>query len=67
MGKQYFNIQEVSEYLGISVNTLYEWVHRRMIPFHKFGKSVRFEKSDIDNWARGCRIEAVNVELIHSN
>jgi excisionase family DNA binding protein len=35
--------------------TVYEWVSKAKIPFHKSGKKLRFLKSEIDSWLRQGR------------
>lgn len=51
----YLNIDELSEYLGIKKKTLYNKANRGEIPYFKFGRLVRFKKSDIDAWEIGQR------------
>lgn len=45
-----FTIEEAADYLQIPKNTLYQFTHRRKIPFHKIGRSLRFKKSDLNDW-----------------
>ena len=35
--------------------TVYEWVSKAQIPFHKSGKKLRFLKSEIDSWLKQGR------------
>lgn len=44
------DISEVSSRLGISIKTIYGWVHMRKIPFIKTGRLVRFDQQDIARW-----------------
>lgn len=48
--KRLFDIDELSAYLSIPKATLYTKVHKKDIPFVKIGRSVRFDKVQIDNW-----------------
>jgi excisionase family DNA binding protein len=50
--------KEVAEYLQLSEHTLRHFVMLRQIPFRKLGRSVRFLKSDIDQWAATKLVEA---------
>ncbi len=43
-------IQEVSERLGVSSNTLYCWISQRRIPHFKVGRLVKFDGVEIDRW-----------------
>lgn len=52
---RWLNIDELKEYLPDhpAKATIYGWVSRREIPFHKGGKKLRFLQSDIDAWLSG--------------
>ena len=49
---KWFNIDELKDYLPDhpAKQTIYGWVSKREIPFHKGGKKLRFLQSDIDAW-----------------
>ncbi len=49
---RWLNIDELKDYLPDhpAKATIYGWVSKREIPFHKGGKKLRFLKSDIDMW-----------------
>lgn len=49
---KWFNIDELKVYLPDhpAKSTIYGWVSRREIPFHKGGKKLRFLQSDVDAW-----------------
>ena len=42
------NVNELSEYTGLSTNTLYSWVSQRRIPFVKCGRLTKFDLHKID-------------------
>ncbi len=50
--KQLLNTEEASEFLGISRNTLYEWVLQRKIPFIKVGRLLKFRIEDLEAWLK---------------
>ena len=52
MTKRLLNIQEVSEYTGLSVHTLYTMVSQRRIPFVKVGRLVKFDLELLDKWIK---------------
>lgn len=44
-------IEEVSEYLGIPVKTLYQWRHRGIGPrASKVGRHLRYRWDDVEKW-----------------
>lgn len=59
MEKRFLNIKETAEYLGLSKGTLYVWVCRRKISYHKFGGAVRFDLREIEGWAKGNRVKEI--------
>lgn len=54
---RWLDITELSHYLPDhpAVPTIYGYIHRRIIPFHKQSKKLYFLKSEIDNWLRSGR------------
>lgn len=42
--------EQVANYLGIAVGTVYNKVSRNEIPYVKVGRSVRFRRAAIDGW-----------------
>jgi len=46
------NLQEASEYLGVSKSYIYKLTHTRMIPFNKFGKRIIFFTKELDEWIK---------------
>jgi excisionase family DNA binding protein len=50
--KQLLDTKEAAQYLGISRNTLYEWVIQNKIPYIKVGRLVKFRKEDLEAWLK---------------
>ncbi len=49
-------VKELAEYIGVSVQWVYERVQLKEIPYIKVGKLLRFRKSDIDTWLDDLKI-----------
>ena len=48
---------ELSREKGIPQGTIHSWIHRRQIPFYRFGKRlVKFSRREIDQWIRSCHV-----------
>lgn len=45
----FLNKQQTCDYLGISNNTLDSWI-RKGLPVIRIGKTVRFDKAEINRW-----------------
>ncbi len=50
VNKRLININELSEYIGLSISTIYSWVSQRRIPFVKCGRLTKFDLPRIDEW-----------------
>ena len=50
MTRRLLNIQDVAEYTGLSVHTLYAMVSQRRIPFVKMGRLTKFDREELDRW-----------------
>ncbi|MBA7536630.1 hypothetical protein ES705_28894 [subsurface metagenome] len=48
-----FTVQEVAEYLSLSVPSIYRYISQRLIPHQKIHKRCYFLKSQIDQWVQG--------------
>ena len=48
--KQLMGTEEAADFLGISRNTLYEWVIQRKVPFIKVGRLTKFKKETLEEW-----------------
>jgi excisionase family DNA binding protein len=46
----FMNIQQVAEYLSLSVQTIYGLTSRLEVPTIKKGKRLYFKKAEIDEW-----------------
>ena len=47
MESKLYNVQELAEFLGVKVNTVYLWVEQKRIPFVKVGRLVRFNLDEV--------------------
>ncbi|MEI7637807.1 MAG: helix-turn-helix domain-containing protein [Syntrophus sp. (in: bacteria)] len=55
--KEYLNEKEVSQLIGRALSTLRnDRFNRRGLPYHKYGKSVRYSKADILKILEKCRV-----------
>ena len=50
---RWMNIQDVSEYLGVSKDTIRNWIKKGSgIPANKIGKQWKFKRSELDKWVK---------------
>ena len=60
MEKRYLSPQELSDYTGLSIFTIYLWIRQRKIPFIKKSRLIKFDKNKIDIWFQKDEIKSVN-------
>ena len=52
------NAQEVSKLLKVSLPTVYAWRERGLLAGFRLGSSIRFSKTDVQDFLRRGRLEA---------
>jgi len=45
-----WTVTDLAQFLRVSDKTIYDWVHKRVIPFHKANRLVRFKPAEIERW-----------------
>jgi len=50
--KRLIDINELSQYVGIKVHTLYTWVSQKRIPYVKCGRLTKFDLYVINEWIK---------------
>ena len=45
-----WTVIETAQYLHVSHKTVYDWVYKHQIPFHKVNRLVRFKPCEIEVW-----------------
>jgi len=45
-----WTVEELSEFLQVSDKTIYDWVHKKSIPYQKINRLLRFRPSEIEKW-----------------
>jgi excisionase family DNA binding protein len=48
--REVMNVRQASSYLGISADTLYNYVSSKQIPAFKLGNRWKFKKTTLDQW-----------------
>ncbi len=57
VNRRLININELSEYIGLSTSTIYSWVSQTRIPFVKLGRLTRFDLQKIEEWIEENSVE----------
>lgn len=52
MVDSWIGIDEASAYLGVTKDTIRNWIRKKSIPAHKIGKLWKFKRSELDEWVK---------------
>ena len=50
--RRLIDVNQVAEYTGLAVKTIYTMVSQRRIPFVKLGRLTKFDVMDVDRWIK---------------
>jgi excisionase family DNA binding protein len=50
--EKWINLEAISNHLGVSKDTIRNWIKKGAIPFHKIGKQYKFLISEVDDWVK---------------
>ncbi|MGL5972728.1 MAG: helix-turn-helix domain-containing protein [Oscillospiraceae bacterium] len=48
--ERWLSLEEISNHVGCSKDTVRSWIKKDAIPFHKVGRLYKFRLSEIDTW-----------------
>ncbi|MDR2943067.1 MAG: helix-turn-helix domain-containing protein [Treponema sp.] len=55
----YWKVNEVATAIQVSEQTVYRYVAKGEIPYHKLSRAVRFKPSEIEIWMEGRKAEGM--------
>lgn len=44
------SLEEIAEYLGVTKDTIRNWIKKTDIPAHKIGRLWKFKLTEVDEW-----------------
>lgn len=50
MDDRWLSVDEMSVYLGVKRDTVYNWIKRRNLPAHKVGRLWKIKQAKLDKW-----------------
>lgn len=58
------SVKDTAGLLNVSEKTIYRWIKQRVIPFYRINEQLRFNRSELLDWATSRRIQ-VSPEIFH--
>ena len=52
MEDRWLSVEEIATYLGVSKDTVYNWINKKNMPSHKIGRLWKFKQKEVDDWVR---------------
>ena len=52
MDDRWQSVDEITEYLGVSRDTIYTWLSEKGLPGHRIGRLWKFKREEVDDWVR---------------
>ena len=50
--ERWYSMNEIAEHLGISRDTVLNWINDKKMPAHKVGRLWKFKVSEVDEWVK---------------
>jgi len=47
---RWLSVEQISEHLGVTKDSIYRWIEQKALPAHKVGKLWKFRKGEVDEW-----------------
>lgn len=48
--ERWLSLEEISNHLGVSKDTIRSWIKKDTIPYHRVGRLYKFRISEVDAW-----------------
>ena len=52
LSDKWYGLEETVEYLGVTKDTIRNWIRKTDIPAHKIGRLWKFKLAEIDEWVK---------------
>jgi excisionase family DNA binding protein len=62
---EWMNTKEAAERLGITLRSLYRFIDEGSLTAYKFGRVIRLQAADVDQFIDACRIAPGSLEHLY--
>lgn len=56
----WISLTEAAQYLGVTKDSVRNWIKKTDIPAHKIGKLWKFKRSELDEWVKSGKSALIN-------
>jgi len=49
---RWLSVDEISAYLGVKRDTVYNWISEKSMPAHRMGRLWKFRRDEVDDWIK---------------
>lgn len=57
--EKWVSLEEVADHIGLSKDTIRNYIKRDQIPLYRIGKQYKFKISEIDTWIESSKSAAI--------
>jgi excisionase family DNA binding protein len=58
--EKWSSLEEIAEHLGVSKDTIRNWIRKGVIPHRRIGKQFKFRISEVDAWVDSGKSAEIN-------
>jgi excisionase family DNA binding protein len=62
---RWLSTAEAARRLGITPRTLYRFIDEGQLPAYRFGRVIRLQEHEVDEFVESCRIEPGTLEHLY--
>lgn len=52
MVEPWLSAEDIASHMGITKDTVYQWIAERGLPAHRMGRLWKFQVSEVDGWVK---------------
>lgn len=60
--EKWSSLKDVTDYLGVSRESVFQWIENKGMPGHKVGRLWKFKVSEIDEWIKSGKSRDNSIE-----
>lgn len=57
--EKWVNLEEIAEHMGLSKDTIRNYIKKEQIPYYRIGKQYKFRISEIDTWIKSGKSASI--------